>query len=96
MKYKYYTSGNMRTAWRLVAFSMLGSSLYKAFRDAQANWRGGTSSQCLPRRFITAALSDRPLNGHTTGYWVCAPTWTTCLYCLTKQNQCWSYFAFSL
>ena len=37
--YKYYTSGNMQTAWRLVAFSALSSSLCKVFRNAKASWR---------------------------------------------------------
>jgi len=59
--YKYYTRVNIQTAWRLVAFSALSSSLCKAFRNANANRRGGTSSRCLPCRFITAALSDQPL-----------------------------------
>jgi len=58
--YKYYASGSTQTAWRLVAISALNSSLCKAFRNAKANRRGGTSSRCLPCRFITAALSIQP------------------------------------
>jgi len=57
----YYNSGNIQTAWRLVAFSALSSSLCEAFRNAKANRRGGTSSWCLPCRFITAAPSDQSL-----------------------------------
>jgi len=59
--YKYYTSGNIQTSWRLSAFSALSSSLCKAFRNAKDNRRGGTSSRWLPCRFITAALSDQSL-----------------------------------
>jgi len=69
--HKYYTSGNIQTAWRLVAFSALSSSLCKAFRNTKANEGGGTSSRCLPCRFITAALSDQPLNGHIAAYSIC-------------------------
>jgi len=75
--YKYYTSGNIQTAWRLVAFSAISSSLRKAFRNTKANRRRGTSSRYLPCRFITASLSDQPLNGHSAGYSICLPTWTT-------------------
>ena len=69
--YKYYTSGNIQIAWRLVAFSALSSSLCKAFRNAKANRRGGTSSRCLPCRYITATLSDQSLNGHSAAYSIC-------------------------
>jgi len=69
--YKHYTSGNIQTAWRLVAFSSLSSSLCKAFRNAKVNRRGATSSQCLPCRFITAALSDQPLNWHSAAHSIC-------------------------
>ena len=64
-------NGYIQTAWRLVAFSALSSSLCKAFCNARANRRGGTSSRCLPCRFITAALSDQPLNGHSAAYSIC-------------------------
>jgi len=60
--YKYYTGGDIQIAWRLVAFSALSSSLCKEFHNAKAN-RRGTSGQCLPCRFVAAALSDQPLNG---------------------------------
>ena len=66
--YKYYTSGNIQTAWRLAGFSALSSSLCKAFRNAKANRRGGTSSRCLPCRFITAALPVQSFNGHSAAY----------------------------
>jgi len=67
----HYTSGNIQTAWGLVAFSELSSSLCKSFRNAKANRRGVTSSRYLPCRFITAALSDQPLNGHSAAYSIC-------------------------
>jgi len=69
--YKHYTSGNIQTAWRLVAFSELSNSLCKSFRNVKANRRGVTSSRYLPCRFITAELSDQPLNGHSAAYSVC-------------------------
>jgi len=31
----------------------------------------GTSSRCLPCRFITAALSDQSLNGLSAAYSIC-------------------------
>jgi len=37
----------------------------------KAIWRGGTSSQCLPCRFFTVALSDQPFNGHNAAYSIC-------------------------
>jgi len=54
-----YTGGNIQIARRLVALSVLSSSLGKEFRNAKANRRGGTSSRCLSCRFIIAALSDQ-------------------------------------
>jgi len=66
--YKYYTRGNVQTAWRLAAFSALSSSLCKALREAKANRRGGTSCRCLPCRFIIAGLSDQSWNGHSAAY----------------------------
>jgi len=69
--YKYYISGNIQTAWRLVAFSALSSSLCKAFRNVKASRRGGTCSRCLPCRFITAVLSHQWLNVHSAAYSIC-------------------------
>jgi len=47
----------------LVAFSALRSSIDKQFCNSKPNRRGSTSTRCLPCRFVTAALSDQPLNG---------------------------------
>jgi len=48
--------------------SALNSSLCEEFRNVKANRRRGTNSRCVPCRFITAALSDQRLNGHSIAY----------------------------
>ena len=72
--YKYYTGGDIEIPWILIAYPTLSSSLCKDIRNAKDNRRGGTSSRCLPCRFITAALSHQPLNGHSAAYSLCYAT----------------------
>jgi len=45
---KYYNSGDIQIAWRLVGFPALSRSPCEEFRNTKANRRGGTSRQLLP------------------------------------------------